>query len=139
MKIGRIVLIAVVFILPSVVVAAGLVPCDGVAGLDKKGVVCNFCSLMQLAQNIVNYIIILSASIGAIMFAYAGVLYVTNGGDTTKVTKAHGIFTSVFYGIVIILVAWLLVDVLIKTLANESLGPWNKIECSSGRTGAFEG
>lgn len=89
----------------SYAAAGGLVPCDGTAA-DP----CTWEKLVQLAQNVINFLIFkLAAPLAAIMFIYAGFLYVTNGGDESKVKRAHEIFWAVFIGLVIALAAWLVV------------------------------
>ncbi len=76
---------------------------------------------MELAQNVLNFIIFLGIIISAIMFAYAGFLYTTAAGDKGKVGKAHTIFGAVAIGILITLSAWLLVNTLLDALTGEGL------------------
>ncbi|PJE74125.1 MAG: hypothetical protein COV01_02625 [Candidatus Taylorbacteria bacterium CG10_big_fil_rev_8_21_14_0_10_41_48] len=97
----------------------GIVPCNGPD--------CNFCSLAQLGQNIINLAIFLAVFLSAILFAWAGWNYLTNFGDTGKVSKAHEIFRNVAVGFIIVLAAWLIVDTLMKTLLGGKFGPWNEV------------
>ena len=86
-------------------VSAGIVPC----GTSDTHPECTFDDLMKLGSNIIDYIILISAPIAALMFTYAGIIYLTAAGDTGKIAKAHGIFWTVFVGFVIVLAAWLIV------------------------------
>ena len=88
-------------------------PCDG---LD-----CNWSALLQLAQNLLNLMIQLAVIIAAGMFAYAGWLYFSAGGDSSRISQAHKIFFAVVVGIVLTLVAWLVVNVILETLTGEGL------------------
>ncbi len=112
--------LSLVLFVPVVVFGAhdgkGLVPCDGTTVHP-----CTWASLYILAGKILNFIVILSTSVAAIVFAWAGVLYFSAGGDTGKIQKAHTLFRAVAIGLVIILTAWLVVDVLLKTLTDKGL------------------
>ena len=81
---------------------------------------CNFCNLMQLGENIKNFLILnLGAPAAALMFAYAGFLYMS--GNPGNIGKAKGIFINVLYGFVIMLSAYLVVDVVLTSLANDDV------------------
>ena len=90
----------------------GLIPCGNVAsGTGSTTDMCTFTDLVVLAQTVIKFLIFsLAAPIGAIMFAYAGFTYVTNGGNESKIKQAHDIFLYVFWGLVIALAAWLVVN-----------------------------
>ncbi|MBU4536625.1 pilin [Patescibacteria group bacterium] len=97
---------------------ADLIPCKPY--VDESGNMvnsCNFSSLVQLVDNIINFIITLSVSVSAIMFAYAGVLYLS--GDPGKIKRAHEIFKNVALGLIFILGAWLIVKAILTGLGAE--------------------
>ncbi len=77
---------------------------------------CKWEDLTQLGTNILNFIISLSIIAAAIMFSYAGFLYMSDGGSGNKIADAKKIFSAVVIGIIIILVAFLLVNTLLKAL-----------------------
>lgn len=102
--------------------AAGLpskiVPCDGVN--------CKVCDLATLAQNIINTGVFLFVFLAALLFAYAGFLYLTNEAmDGQK--QAKTLFGHVAGGLILLLSAWLIVDTLMKSVLGGSFGPWNNI------------
>ncbi len=88
----------------------GLVPaCEG-----KD---CNWDQLMTLVDNILNFLLnVMVIPIAAIMFAYAGFLLVTSGGDPGRRSKAKSIFINVLIGLIIAVGAWALVKLLLTTL-----------------------
>lgn len=95
-----------------------IVPCTGVN--------CTVCDLATLAQNIINTGIFVFVFFSAMMFAYAGFLYLTNeaiGGQN----EARSIFKNVAIGLIVLLSAWLLVDTLMKAVLGGSFGPWNNV------------
>jgi hypothetical protein len=115
-------LLVVAFPLFAFAQGAGLptkiVPCDGVN--------CTVCDLATLAQNIINTGIFVFVFLSALLFAYAGFLYLTNSA-IDKVSEAKSIFKNVTLGLVILLAAWLVVDTLMKSVLGGSFGPWNDI------------
>lgn len=76
---------------------------------------CDFNDLIILAQNVINFLIFkIAAPLGAVMFAYAGFLYVTNRGNEGQVKQAHEIFLYVFWGLLCALAAWLTVNFILE-------------------------
>ena len=122
-----------------------LVPCGyGVFNSsDKSGTAtdasstgCQACSLAQLVQNLINFLIGLSIPIAAALFAWAGVLYFTSAGDTSKHSKAKGIFTNTFIGFVIVITAWLVINTFLNVIFGQGefkAGNWFNIQCSVNR------
>ncbi|MDP2705287.1 MAG: hypothetical protein U1D31_00140 [Patescibacteria group bacterium] len=106
----RTLLVVVFFALLPILVFAqgGLIPCDGV---DTK---CGFPQLIELGNNIINFLVIASIPLAVISFIYAGFLYLTAGGNEGKIKQAHSIFWKVLWGFIIILTAWLIVQLIIN-------------------------
>ena len=99
---------------------------------------CDTCDAVLLAQRIVRFFIYLGLVLATGLFVYAGVLYVTSGQNSENISKAHRVFWSVLIGLVIVLGAWLIVDIVMKTLYGDGTnangqrwGPWNEIICDS--------
>ena len=95
-----------------------IVPCNGVD--------CRVCDLATLAQNLINTGIFIVIFLSAILFAYAGFLYLTNEAIGEQ-KRARDMFGSVAIGLVILLAAWLVVDTLMKSVLGGSFGPWNNV------------
>lgn len=108
----------------SAAVAAGLVPCDGIG--------CQLCSVAKLAQNIINFTVEVAIPIAALLFAYAGWLYITAGGSLGQVQRAHGIFGKVALGFILSLSGYLIVNSILVIVANPGSfvsGEFFAIEC----------
>lgn len=95
--------------------AAGLVNCDPSTGVD-----CTISSLFTAISNGIDWIIVMAGPIAALAAAWAGVKYLTAGGDMAKIKDAHKIFWSVIVGFVIILSAWLVVKFILTQLGVDS-------------------
>lgn len=107
-----------------------LVPCDGPE--------CQACHVVELGQNILNFLVAIAAFVAVLIFSYAGILMLTAAGNEGQISKARGMFGNVVIGIIIVLAGWLIVDTVMKQAFVESdldestrstFGPWNQINC----------
>lgn len=130
--------------IPSVALAANasflgpIVPACGGPGQPE----CNVCHLVSLIQNVLNFLVGFGVLAATGLFAYAGILMITAVDDTGKITTAKKIFLDVVVGLVIMLVAWLAIDTIMKAFVVDkssgqagfvgSLGPWNEVLCPYG-------
>jgi hypothetical protein len=113
----------------------GLVVCGGSNHIgtntqDSTG--CQACHLFALIDRVIRFLIFLAVPIATLLFAYAGVLYFTQGAHGHQEAKA--IFTDALFGFVFVLCGFLIVDTIIKTLVKGSFtGPsWQTVECVPG-------
>lgn len=105
--------------IPTIVTCNGALPGNGLPA-------CGVCDLAKLAQNVLNAGIYIAVFLSALLFAYAGFLYLTNEAIGQQ-QRAKSMFQDVVFGLVIILGAWLVVDTLMKTLVGGQYLPWNRI------------
>ena len=123
-----IVIFVVSFVLPSVVLAQSALPTIVPQSCNQPGGCQSVCDIAQIAQNILNLGIYLAVFLSAVLFAWAGLMYLTNVANPSGINKAKEVFFNVAIGLVIILAGWLVVDTVMKILVNQgNLGPWNKI------------
>lgn len=91
---------------------SGLIPCGNATGVAEE---CEFTDLIVLAQNVINFLIFdIGSPLAAVLFAYAGFLWVTNGGNESQISRAKDIFWAVFIGFVVMLAAWLTVNMIVN-------------------------
>lgn len=90
-----------------------LVPC----GTQANPQACNFASLLVLIQNLTQFLLFLAVPVATLLFAYAGYLYVTDAGREENLRKAKSIFFAAFWGVVLMASAWLIIKVIVTTLA----------------------
>lgn len=108
--------------------AAGLVPCE-------DGTKCTACHLIQLANNVINWLISILMVVFAILIMWAGFKLVTSGGNTSAKQDAKNTFTNAIIGLIIVLAAWILVDTMLRALLGNNgdiagYGPWSSISCA---------
>jgi len=108
------VLMFMILIMPVISSAAGLVACKDNCGWNE---------LMTLVNTVINFVLFtLALPIAAIMFAVAGIMLLTSGGDPSKKTKAKDLFLGVVIGLVVAAAAWLIVHIILSILGYTNAG-----------------
>jgi xanthine/uracil permease len=77
----------------------------------------------------------LAVPVGVLIMVYAGFLMVTAAGNMGKVTEGRKLMTQVLTGFVIMLMGWMIINTLIKSLArsapeyNFDTSKWYQVRC----------
>lgn len=106
---------------------AGLVPCGRVGQAE-----CQTCHVVQLVSGVNAWLVGILAIVATIMFVIAGFRLVTSNGNPSVLQDAKSMIINVAIGFVIVVAAWLLLDLFMKSLLSDGeqgLGPWNQIAC----------
>ena len=109
--------------------AEGLVQCG--TKVDASGAItnpCGICDLFKLVSIIVNFITYnIAAPLATIMLIYGGVMLIISGGSEERKKKGLNAIWAAVWGLVIVFGAWLIVNTIINSLANnEFSGGWNR-------------
>jgi len=110
-------IVSVLIVVPNLVGAQGLLPDCGYAGKE-----CGFTDLIQLINNIIDYLIKLAIPVAAGVFAYAGFLLMTTAVADKK-SEAKKMIQKVFIGLAIVLAAWLITNTLTNVLIKPGFAP----------------
>lgn len=131
MKNSKICLVASTFFLfPLLVFAQGLVPCGGPQ--DP----CTICDFGILIINITNFLIQnIAVPLAGLMILVGGLMIMFGAASEEKVKTGKKILTNAIFGVIIVFIAWLLVDTAIKVLTGSfaqrsffgTFGPWNRL------------
>lgn len=108
---------------------SGFVKCDGIVtsvGEPDRQKECDFAALIDTINKLINWLFIISIPIATVLFAWAGLLYLT--GSEKNIGKAKSIFTSVGIGFIIMIVAWLAVYTVVNWLVKPNFGATSLIE-----------
>lgn len=76
--------------------------------------------LRTTVTNIINWVLGLLGIIAVIMILYGGFIWLTAAGNEENVTKAKNILSAAIIGLVIILLAWAIVNYVLGTTSNVS-------------------
>lgn len=110
----------------SDVYATQLVPveCDSVQN-------CGTCEFLVMVNNVVKFVVVLSALLATITLIVAGFTLVTSGGNVAARQTVKTYLANIFVGFIILLTAWLIIDLIIKSLLpGDSPGlTWYELEC----------
>ena len=77
--------------------------------------------LKATVLNIITFLLGLLGLIAVVFIIYAGFIWMTAGGNEDKVDKAKQIISSASIGLVIVLLAWAIVNFVLKT-TNQVIG-----------------
>jgi hypothetical protein len=81
---------------------------------------CDFDDVLDLIQRLINWLLFIAIPLAAVIFTYAGFLYLTAQGNPGQISRAHGLFGNVAIGLIIALSAWLIVTLLVSVLVNPA-------------------
>lgn len=137
---GAIIIILLAFLAPGFLARAAIfqgpiVPC-GRAGTPD----CTLCHLGVLVLNITKFMMYaIAIPATGLMVLIGGGMLVVSGGSDTMIKKGKSILTKTIAGALIVFLAWLFVDVTIKTLTGGqrqflglgNFGPWNELPASA--------
>lgn len=91
--------------------------------------ICQACNLAQLASRLMRAFVAFAVIGSVLMLAYAGFLYVSASTNSGNIQSAKSVFSNVFIGLIIVLVAWLIIDIALRTFTNQSLNVLTTFQC----------
>jgi hypothetical protein len=115
-------------------VSLAQIPETGVGGVVVcSGSHCTFCDLIETGSNLLNWLFGIVFVVFAVLVFISGFKMVAGGvtGNYNSLSDTKRTLTNAIIGIVIIFSAWLIVDTLMKAIANggelTGIGMWNSI------------
>src|SRR3989338_10476536 len=115
------------FVASSALALEPLVPC-GREGTPP----CTTCDILVLGKNVSDFILFyLVPALATLFFIYAGFKILLGGGIPSHVQAGQNVFRTTVYGLMIIFLAWLIVNTVLRTVAGDSnvAENWWKLEC----------
>jgi hypothetical protein len=80
---------------------------------------CTFKALGQMMVDVIKFLLKFGMTLSAIGFAWAGILYLTAGGDSGKISKAHEIFKKIVIGFIMAMLSYVIVDLIATALGLD--------------------
>jgi len=93
---------------------------------------CGRCDLFRLLKNTIDFTVgALMPVLAVLLFVWAGFLILLGGANPGLVAQGRTIFTNTFYGIIIILSAWMITNTLIKSVGSnyDNADNWWQFTC----------
>ncbi len=94
--------------------ASGLVPCGLSSGTAAEMAPCTACHLLLMASIIIQWIQRVMVVIGIAVIMAMGVLYIVSAGNEKMISMAKGGIKAALIGITVIIIAWLIVNTIIR-------------------------
>ena len=113
------------FLTAPIALAQNLLPaCEGAS--------CTLCDLLQLAANIIYWMLNISVVLAGLFFAWGAILILTARDSEEQVSEGKKVMTTAVTGILIAFTAWLILGTLIQVITGSpSKLPWNQIQCTT--------
>ncbi len=80
---------------------------------------CTYSDLVELVSRLIKALVFVSTFLATAVFAWAGFILLTSGGNPSAKTKAKDMFVKVLIGYLWILAAWLVVYTITNVLLKE--------------------
>jgi hypothetical protein len=119
----------VLYAIPQVILAAGLVPCGGPGEPE-----CQSCHVVQLISQVLAWLVVVLGVLAAIMIVVSGLRMVLSVGNTAAKESAKKTISNMLIGYALVLAGWMLVDTVMKMLlddASATYGVWNVVQCTT--------
>ncbi len=122
----KIILLVTIFYLLVTVVSAQaadpLVPC-GPDSHGGKG--CQFCDLIILIGNVINFALYnIAIPLVVVFIVWGGLTIMTAGDSTEKVSQGRKMIQSAIVGVLIALGAWMIINMVLSAVGGGSFVPW---------------
>lgn len=95
---------------------------------------CTTCDFVAMVKRIIDMIIyLLTPILATAFFIYAGFLMLLSGANPNLFGQAKKIFTQTVYGVVIVLLAWVITNTFIQTFGPpNAANSWFEFSCPAG-------
>jgi hypothetical protein len=133
-KIISVLILSAILILPSFASAA-IVNCGGTNQDGTAQKACTYCDLLDMGQNILDFIVKYVLFTGGVIFImWGGFDMIMSGGDSKKYLAGVTRIKATLIGILIAFAAWFIVNAVLNILAVDETGQpmnivWDKIDC----------
>ena len=109
----------------SVMPAFALNLCPAGAGFNNVPGCNGTTNIENIVQFGINILLFVAFIIALVFLIIGGIRWITSGGDKEGTAKARGTVTSALIGLVVVLAAWVLLNLVIKVFTGGSLSNLN--------------
>jgi len=131
------IIVAIFFVIFTLSVLPEPASAQSIVGGICDGPDCNSCHLVDLGNNLIQWLIGVITVLFGVLMVIAGFGLVTSGGNPSALQSAKDKFINALVGFLIVLSAWLLIDTIMRSLLPGDTGQingtlfWAEVECYS--------
>jgi hypothetical protein len=85
-------------------------------------------------SNVYNFFLAVSCAVAVLVLVVAGVNYLLNGGDWGRLQKSKYILKSGLVGFVLVLLGWVVIQSVVRTIGYSNAGGWWQFQCGQRET-----
>ncbi len=89
--------------------------------MGQGGIDCSLTDLLDLIFNMINYLLGAAGTIALLFLVWGGLKMLLSGGNPEQVKEAKSTITNAIIGFVIILAAYIIINLLVSVLTNGSV------------------
>jgi type IV secretory pathway VirB2 component (pilin) len=87
------------------------------------------CGLLQLVQNIINFLTTISVPLATVVIIYGGFRLLVAGGSEPNIKAGKDAILGAVIGLVIVFGAWILINTLLQIVGAKNASSWGSIKC----------
>lgn len=110
--------------LPALAESVNLCPSTGF-GVKVPGCGSTPPTVQQIVSFGINVLLFAAFIIALVFLIIGGIRWILSGGDKEATQKAKSTVTSALIGLVVVLAAWILINLILQVLTNQNLGNLN--------------
>ena len=123
---------SLIFFLPQKTIAAGLVPCGLNSGTVEEMKPCTICHVVVGGKRVIDWGMKIMVVIALTVILAMGILYIVSAGNQSMMQTAKGGLLAALVGFSVMLAAWLIVNVILTILVDQSKEPFAGLVRTSG-------
>jgi len=90
---------------------------------------CDLCDALHVTQNIITLMTGLAIALATVMLVVGAIILMVAADNESRVAQGKKAITSAFWGLVIALGAWIIVNTILHILTGSIHFPWTEIQC----------
>ncbi|MEX1014426.1 MAG: hypothetical protein WDZ80_04675 [Candidatus Paceibacterota bacterium] len=90
---------------------------------------CTLCDALIVGSNIMNFLIQVSFSLGALMIVAGGIMMMIAGSSEKRYTQGKQSVTWAVTGLFVALSSWVIINTIIHIISGDPSLPWATVSC----------
>jgi uncharacterized BrkB/YihY/UPF0761 family membrane protein len=96
---------------------------------DCPNGVCGWCELIQLGQNVINFLIQISTALAVAFIIYGGIMMMIYSTNPERLQRSREIIKAAVIGVIIVAASWVILNTFFHLLTGNLNWPWDQVRC----------